>query len=162
MEAPGADSRDIHSKVLEYEKFVNDRLKEDLRKVHQLRDHLYSRIAEYLQLKRTVEILRTGNVTTKKQSLKTMVDLGCNFYCQAKIEDTSTIFVDVGFGIFVEFTLSEAEAFIENKVSQLTKEGEKLSKDSAKIKAHIKLVLEGLRELQSIEYPSKPSRLDIL
>ena len=56
--------------------------------------------------------------------------------------DTSKIFVCVGFGFFVEFTLPEALHFIEKKCNFLTGISDALTKDAANVKAHIKLVLE--------------------
>ena len=52
------------------------------------------------------------------------------------------IFVQVGFGFFVEFTLDEALRFIGKKEKQLNERSDKLSSEVIKIKAHIKLVLE--------------------
>lgn len=141
-------------KVGLYEAFVDEKLKKDLEKVHRARDEAYSKMAEYLQLKNSIEQIQA----TTKGGLRTKVDLGCNFYCQAKIEDSSKICVAVGYGFFVEFTLDEAKAFIEKKCDQLSKYVEKLGRDSAKIKAHIKLVLEGLRELQGITQPHEEPR----
>ncbi|KAI4873398.1 hypothetical protein NFI96_012312 [Prochilodus magdalenae] len=106
----------IDDKVLQYESFINDVLKRDLQKVLEQRDGVYEKIAEYLQLKNTIKSIQE----TDSKELKTDVDLGCNFYVQAHVPDTSKIFVAVGYGFFVELTLSEALTFIEKKTSQLT------------------------------------------
>lgn len=136
----------MEEKVRRYETFLNERLKKDLEKVLKSREELYSDISEYLQLKTVVEQLKVAELP--KGELRTQVDLGCNFYVQAKVNDVKHVFVHVGFGFFVEFTLDEALPFIDNKVSQLRKRVEMLSKESAEIKSHIRLVIEGLRELQ--------------
>lgn len=93
-----------------------------------------------------------------------------NHYFTLLREDSSKVFVAVGYGFFVEMTHDEALRFIEKKTSQLTASvsqpitrtsfrqsllmwtranalcffsfTEQLTKDSAKIKAHIRLVLE--------------------
>ena len=52
------------------------------------------------------------------------------------------IFVSVGFGFFVEFTLDEALGFIDKKATLLTDQADSLTKSASEIKAHIKLVLE--------------------
>lgn len=52
------------------------------------------------------------------------------------------IFVKVGFGFFVEFTLEEALKFINKKTACLMDQADEMTKSAAKIKAHIKLVLE--------------------
>ena len=64
------------------------------------------------------------------------------------MKNPQKVFVDVGLGFFVELTHDEALAFIEKKTKFLEIKTERLTKDSTKIKANIKLVLQGLRELQ--------------
>lgn len=147
-----ADGIVLEEKVKKYEEFVNDKLRKDLETVQKAQEEVHSKIAEYLQLKSVIENIKKSNGAAGKglKTLKTQVDLGCNFYCQAQITDPSKILVSVGYGFYVEFTLDEALKFIEKKCSQLTTYSSKLGNDSARIKAHIKLVLEGLRELQDI------------
>ncbi|CAL1605855.1 unnamed protein product [Knipowitschia caucasica] len=134
----------IDQKVLQYEHFINEVLRRDLQKVLEQRDSVYEKISQYLQLKNTLQNLQEE----ESKCLKTDVDLGCNFYVEAQVEDASKVFVAVGYGFFVEMTHDEALKFIEKKTAQLTIFTEQLTKDSARIKAHIRLVLEGLRELQ--------------
>lgn len=143
--SPPADAN-ANAKVVQYEKFINEVLKRDLQKVLEQRDVVYQKISEYLQLKNTIQSLQEA----ESRQLKTDVDLGCNFYVQAEVDDSSRIFVAVGFGFFVEMTHDEALRFIDKKTSQLTAFTEQLTKDSAKIKANIRMVLEGLRELQGL------------
>lgn len=100
-------------------------------------------------MKTVIEKLQESG--TSESGIKTKVDLGCNFYVQANVPDASKIFVSVGFGFFVEFTHSEALRFIDKKVDHLTNKTNQLTKESAKIKAHIKLVYEGLREIQNLQ-----------
>lgn len=51
----------------------------------------------------------------KLDTLSTMVNLSSEFFVQAKVEDTSKIFVHVGLGFHPELTLDEALTFIEEK-----------------------------------------------
>ncbi|KAM6925134.1 protein UXT [Xenentodon cancila] len=146
MAPPTDATANVDRKVLQYETFVSDVLHSDLRKVLEQRDQVYEKISQYLQLKNTLQNLQEAG----SQKMKTDVDLGCNFYVQAEVEDPSRIFVAVGFGFFVEMTYDEALRFIDKKTSQLTAFTEQLTKDSSKIKAHIRMVLEGLRELQGL------------
>lgn len=138
---------EFSSKVLEYERFVNEKLKEDLGVILEQRDKTYQQIAEYLQLKTTVEKLKESNLS---EGLKTKVDLGCNFYVQANVPDSSKIFVFIGYGFFLEMTHDEALKFIGKRTKLLNEHVDKLTEDAAKVKANIRLVLEGLRELQNI------------
>ncbi|CAL8369882.1 unnamed protein product [Lota lota] len=133
-------------KIRQYETFISDVLKRDLQKVLEQRDGVYEKIAQYLQLKNTIQSLQESG----DGELKTEVDLGCHFYVQAHVEDSSKVFVAVGYGFFVEMSHAEALRFIEKKTRQLNAHTELLTKDSAKIKANIRMVLEGLRELQGL------------
>lgn len=149
--SPPADANananaNVDQKVLQYETFINEVLRRDLQRVLEQRDSVYEKISQYLQLKNTIQSLQESG----SQQLKTDVDLGCNFFVQAEVEDSSRIYVAVGYGFFVEMTHDEALRFIDKKTSQLTAFTEQLTKDSAKIKANIRMVLEGLRELQGL------------
>ncbi|XP_041801443.1 protein UXT [Chelmon rostratus] len=146
MTPPVDANANVDQKVLQYENFINEVLKRDLQKVLEHRDSVYEKISQYLQLKNTIQSLQELGC----QRLKTEVDLGCNFFVQAEVEDSSRIFVAVGYGFFVEMNHDEALRFIDKKTSQLTAFTEQLTKDSAKIKANIRMVLEGLRELQGL------------
>ncbi|XP_075223286.1 uxt prefoldin-like subunit [Lycorma delicatula] len=139
----------IPDKVLKYEEFLNDCLKEDLKKVHAELDGVTSELAEYIQLKNTIQTFIDTDIS--KEGLKTKVDIGCNFYMQAHIQDVSKICINVGCGHFVEFTLNEALLFIEKRLNLLNKMYTLLKKRSANTKAHIKLVLHGIQELQNIK-----------
>ena len=155
------DDSTSSEKVLQYEAFLNEKLREDLRKILEQRDEVYKQISDYLQLKTIIETIQQTDYT--KEELKTKIDLGCNFYVQAKVPDTSRIYVNIGFGFYVEFTHDEALKFIKKKTDSLNEKAESFTKDAVTVKAHIKLVLEGLRELQQIpREPDKKPYRDVL
>ena len=162
----------ISEKVLKYEEFLNEKLRTDLRGVHEERDKIYKQISEYMQLKRLIEtikesggddqpIITNPNNNVPPCSIKMKMDLGCNFYCQTVIPDCSRLFVMVGFGYYVEMTLPEAESFLDKKINILNQKSQTCSKDSAKIKAHIKLVMGGLRELQNLNQEVSKPKIDV-
>lgn len=53
------------------------------RRVLTKRDKVYQDIANFVQLKKVIDELQRNKLTDKP--LKTQVDLGANFYCQAKV-----------------------------------------------------------------------------
>uniref|UniRef100_A0A6M2D136 Putative transcriptional regulator uxt ovary overexpressed n=1 Tax=Rhipicephalus microplus TaxID=6941 RepID=A0A6M2D136_RHIMP len=151
---------DIPAKVLQYETFLNDVLKEDLRKCLEERDRICAKLAELLQLRTVVE--RIQEVAANKETFRTQVDLGSNFYVQAVVPDVSKIFVQVGMGFFVEMTHEETLWFVGRREALLETELQRVSKESANIKAHIQMVLQGLRELQGLPAdPDRPKQRDI-
>lgn len=150
----------LSQKILQYEEFLNERLRTDLHKVLGQRDLVCSDVMEYNQLKTTVNLLTEAG----DKPLKTMVDLGCNVYAHAKVEskDCSTIMVSVGLGFYLEMNLEEASAFIEKKIADLTNQADTLSEQAAQINGRIKVVMETLRELQfSLQGRERPPRREV-
>ncbi len=79
-----------------------------------------------------------------------MINLGSEVYAQAEVPDSSRIFVDIGLGFHAEFTWQEALNFIISKEEMLAKQIESSTGQIASIKAQIKLVCEGIRELLNL------------
>jgi len=148
---------DIPDKVVKFEAFLNEQLKPDLKFVLESRDKLYTEIAEFLALKNSILAIQAAELKPN-QPLKTKVDLGCNFYCQAQVKNPNEIFVDIGLGCYVQFTLDEAVRFIDKRTRLLEDKAKRLTHESTKIKANIKLVLQGLRELQNIPEESNEGK----
>ncbi|XP_073270803.1 uncharacterized protein [Primulina huaijiensis] len=130
-------------KVQKYEEFVDRRLKPDLLRAMAERDKVFEQQKIFSDLKRNIENLEKNSVT----SLRTMVNLGSEVYMQADVPDTSHIFVDVGLGFHVEFTRSEALNFIGTKEEQILRLIDEYTRLIASIKAQIKMVCEGIREI---------------
>ena len=136
-------------KVKSFEAFLNEKLRPDLKSVLEDRDKIYEEIAEYLSLKNSIEALET---TGFPKPLKTRVDLGCNFYMRANVAEPEKIFVDVGLGFFLELGPKDAIEFIDKKTKFLQTKADNLTEESTKIKANIKIVIHGLREIQVCHY----------
>ncbi|KAI9092718.1 Prefoldin subunit-domain-containing protein [Phlyctochytrium arcticum] len=138
----GRDHRNL-SQIKKYESFVNTRLRPDLQSLLDKRDKVYETISDYLKLRNQIDLLQTQNLT----SLKTRMDVGCEFFMHARIPDISTIYVSVGAGYHVQMTLPEALAFIEVKERGLLKVADTLTESALRVKAQIKMVLEVIGEL---------------
>ncbi|KAG0332538.1 hypothetical protein BG004_001206 [Podila humilis] len=142
----------VQQKLARYEKFVNESLKKDLQDALDARNSIYNQTSEYLKLAKDIEIIKSNGL----KEMKTQVDIGSNFYVQAKIPDTQYIFVNVGFGFHAQLTLDEALEFISKKEEQLNRhvehgKAEAYTQKASKIRAHIKLVLEAMAEIMKLE-----------
>ncbi|KAI5678968.1 hypothetical protein M9H77_09918 [Catharanthus roseus] len=133
-------------KIQRFEEFVDRRLKPDL--VHAIaeRDKIFDQQKVFSDLRKNIENLEKNSVT----SLRTMVNLGSEVYMQADVPDTRRIFVDVGLGFHVEFTWSEALNYISAREEKLDRQIEEYTRLIASIKAQIKMVCEGIRELLNL------------
>jgi prefoldin alpha subunit len=151
----------MSKKVEIYEQFLNEKLRNDLNIVLNERDKIFTEIAEYLQIKNTIEnIIQTSSSNQELVEMKTKVDLGCNFYVNAVVQDPSRIFIAIGYGFFLEMTLDEALKFIEKKTKILNSTADELSEQAAVIKANIRIVMFGLKEIQNIEYQEETPYFD--
>ncbi|XP_024029443.1 protein UXT homolog [Morus notabilis] len=130
-------------KIQKFEEFVDRRLKPDLIRAIAERDKVFEQQKTFSDLRRNIENLEKNSVT----SLRTLVNLGSEVYMQADVPDTKRIFVDIGLGFHVEFTWSEAINFISQREEKLSRQIEEYTRLIASIKAQIKLVCEGIREL---------------
>ncbi|KAL6566452.1 hypothetical protein OROGR_002067 [Orobanche gracilis] len=133
----------VQEKVSRFEEFVDRRLKPDLVRAIAERDKVFEQQKIFSDLRRNIENLEKNTVT----SLRTLVNLGSEVYMQADVPDTQYIFVDVGLGFHVEFTWSEALNFIATREEKLSRQIEDYTRLIASIKAQIKMVCEGIREL---------------
>ncbi|KAI1287379.1 Protein UXT [Halotydeus destructor] len=140
----------IPHKVLEYETFLNETLRKDLARVEELAEKCFAELENYLQIQTFVKQLKEKTYGPSDK-LKVQSDIGSNFYVQCVIPDAKKIFVYCGLGFYVELSLDEAMRFIEKKEVYLRSKLEIYGNQENKIKAHIKLVLEGLRELQQFK-----------
>ncbi|KAL5179126.1 Protein UXT [Glycine soja] len=138
-------------KVQRFEEFVDKRLKPDLVHAIAQRDKVFEQQKIFTDLRKNIENLEKNSVT----SLRTLVNIGSEAYLQAEVPDTQHIFVDVGFGFHVEFTWSEALNYIDKREEKIARQIEEYTQLIASIKAQIKLVCEGIREL--LQLPAEKS-----
>ncbi|XP_037808103.1 protein UXT [Lucilia sericata] len=128
------------------EVFINDFLKEDLKHLEQYINVYNEEIMEYIQLKNTIETMRDN----LEEGYKTQMNIGGNIFMEAKVNDLNTILVDIGKGVFIQFTLEEALKFADFKIKILNKECDVLREESIKKKTEIKLALMYIAEKEQL------------
>ena len=89
---------ELKLKITKYEEFLSDQLRPDLKSLLEERDKVYLETAEFLALKSSIEAIKASKLCPG-EPLKTKVDLGCNFYCQAVVPIPGRILVSVGLGM---------------------------------------------------------------
>ncbi|KAI9355122.1 Prefoldin subunit-domain-containing protein [Zopfochytrium polystomum] len=132
--------------IRRYEDFIANRLQVDLQQVLEERDKIYEAIAQHLKLKTQIETI-ISETRNESKALKMMVDVGSDFFMQAKVTKTDEIFVNVGLDCHLQMTMSEALSFIDVREKQLQKRAEQKTDKASRIKAHIKFMLAALQEL---------------
>lgn len=162
-------------RLAKFETFINDRLRPDLMAILARRDAVFAEIADYVQLRSQVLALNPGVETKSKndnveedekdgapplvkssKDVKSLLNVGCEVFMQARIEDAARIFVRVGCNTHVEMTPEEALAFVDRKEKMLQGRADKLTENASSIKAHIKVVLQAMQEILNIDAEAQP------
>ena len=160
------DESGTSKKVVEYERYLNEVLRTSLSRVLAELDKVYEEIAEYMQIKETIEKLDAagnsggdggGEAST---GMRCRVDLGCNFYANALVSDTSRVCVCIGYGFYLEMRRDEALRFIAKKCKSLNESADELKARACDINARIRFVLQGLKELQQLTFLDASSNKD--
>lgn len=137
----------IEDTIRKYESFINDVLKEDLRQLELRLQQVNAEVTDLVQQKQTIKVVTDKN--NHPNGFKTQVNLGCNFFMEASVTDTSKVLINIGLNHFVEFSLSEANKYLDVRIKAFEDKAEELIQKSAETKAHIKLMLFGIGELQN-------------
>jgi prefoldin alpha subunit len=106
---------EVDGKIRRFQGFLDDSLRASLRHLSEKRDAAYDEIGAYLSLRNSLDVIHG------KKKLTSMVHLGSEVYVEAKVKDSSQVFVDVGLGFHIAMSHEEALAFIEEKEKILTK-----------------------------------------
>lgn len=138
----------IHETIAHYESFINDTMKENLKDLEIKLQNINTEIMEFTQIKKSLGLLKEN---TFNCGFKTQVDVGCNFFIEAKVEDPSVVMFNIGLHHYLEFTHDEAIKYSEARVEALEAMAEIIKEKSALTKAHIKLLLFGIGELQNVK-----------
>ncbi|KAF2073250.1 hypothetical protein CYY_005447 [Polysphondylium violaceum] len=128
-----------------YERFIQN-LHIDLERLMIEREKIAEDIENYSELKSNIELIKEN----KLNSMKTMINLGLECYVQAKVEDTNSIFIDVGLGIHVKFNLNEGIQFINQKEAYLNVKLDNYTKKINQIKTKIDLMQKGINDLNAL------------
>lgn len=124
------------------EDFVNNKLRADLKRYDDFLVRNNSEVMEYMELQKFSENLNEYLTN----GFKTQVDVGGNFFMQAKVDATDRILVNVGLQHYIDFTPDEAVKYCRMKISALEKEADVIREKSVETRAHIKLALLCLAE----------------
>lgn len=123
-----ATTNEMHNKIQEYAKFITQTLQPQLKTAVEAKEATEKDISEYMQLRNRLQHLEStinSDVSSggKSKPLEALVDLAHeSIYCRAIISNPRTLYVDVGLGFMVEFTLSEAILFVDKRIKYLEDE----------------------------------------
>ena len=111
-----SSKEEIHQKMSEYSTFIDKVLRPELETSKSASQKVKDEIDEYNELRNRLRNLKKED-TPEVQSI---VDLGYKtVFCRAVAQDAQKVFVHVGMGFHVEFTLPEAIEFTTKRIHYL-------------------------------------------
>ncbi|KAL7740740.1 hypothetical protein ACLKA6_012357 [Drosophila palustris] len=139
--------KDAHqARIAEIEEFINEVLKEDLKRLEVCLNRFNEEIMEYMQLKNTLQAFNDN----MKDGYKTQVNIGSNIFMQARVKEMNKILVNVGKDIYMEMSMREAIRFSDVRVRILTKMSEVVREESVKKRSQIKMSLIAISEREKL------------
>ncbi|XP_013183262.2 protein UXT homolog [Amyelois transitella] len=137
----------VDESIARYEQYINDVLKADLQQLQEKLGQINSEIADLIQQKHTIKVITDKNM--HPDGFKTQVNLGCNFFMEASVQDTSKLLMNIGLNHYLEFNLEEANKYLDVRIKAFEIKAEELQNKGAETRAHIKMMLFGIAELQN-------------
>lgn len=140
------DSNEVAEKVKEYEYFIEDILKKDLREIEKDLNGKLVKYNDWDEIKTMTEVVK--EFRRKNCDMLVRVDIGRGIFMNGEICDYERTYVNVGLGIILEMDCDEAARYSNIRLRFLKKEIDHCRKLAVKVKVHIKMVLLAINELQ--------------
>lgn len=106
-------------KVAEYGSFITNTLQPKLQLALHDREETETEICEYAQLRSKLHMIEKNSAGGAAEPINTLVDISHQtIYCNATINPL-TVYVHIGLGFHVEFTIQEAIGFIDKRIMYL-------------------------------------------
>lgn len=148
--------------ISDYKRIVERRLKPNLDVACAQRDRILHQLSEVEQMAKAliaIDSTALQPVSTNENRcrdemgaplpvLETRVNIGEEFFVRANIYELDKVVVDVGLGVLVEMSRSEARTFVDDRRGVLEASLAIVSNRIAEIQAHLEGVVQCLTELQ--------------
>nr|XP_022906469.1 protein UXT-like [Onthophagus taurus] len=135
----------IQNKVKEYESFIEDVLKKDLKDIEVKLSKSVGKHGEWEELQTTIALLRRF----KDRELNLLVPLDCGVSVNAETDDYNRLLVNIGAGCFLELDYDEAHKYADIRLRIVKKEIDHYRDLAAKVKAKIKITLLAIDQLSN-------------
>lgn len=137
---------EIEKKLQEYEQFIEDKLKPDLRDIEACLLQKSDQAKEWTDLKNVLTVVK--EFKEKDRDMQVQIDLGNSVSAFATLRDYESTYVDIGLGYLLEMNCEEADKYAGIRLKLVQKEISHLRQLAVNVKVHIKMVLLAIGELQ--------------
>lgn len=141
------EKREVEEKVKEYETYIEDTLKRDLKSIETELNKQQELYKEWEEVKHVTKYWK--RIKERDCDTNLLVDLGCGVSAHAEVTDFDKMYIDIGLGILLEMDDVEASKYADIRLNFIKKQVAHLRKLAVNVKVHIKLILLAIYELQS-------------
>lgn len=139
-------SKEVATKITEYENFIEHNLKVDLKEIEQCLSSVVEKYRKWEDMKQTINILKS----LTERDLNIQVPLGLDVFVNAEVNDFNSVIVDLGLGCHLEMDYNEAMKYADIRMKSLKKEIEHYRSMAVTCKVKIKTLLLGIHSLQTV------------
>ncbi|XP_045470261.1 uncharacterized protein LOC123677650 [Harmonia axyridis] len=147
---------DIEEKIKKYELYIEEDLKNDLKKVDdtlRLKNSMYQEWEEVENMSKTIQ-----EFNEKDRDMLLKLELGDGVLVQGEVTNFNDVFVDIGLGHILKMEPVEAIKYAGIRKNILKKEVDHNRKLAVEIKTRIKFTLLAISELQSTILPPEQEK----
>lgn len=137
----------IPEKIQDYERFIEEKLKIDLKEIEVILNEKVSKYKEWEEVKNVVETVK--DFKKQDSDMLVRVDIGSGIMVTGEVTDYERTYICIGLDYMLEMDPEEAEKYSDIRLRLLKKEIDHFRKLAVNIKVHIKLVLLAINELQT-------------
>ena len=101
--------------IQKFQIFLDSTLYPAIHAKRMAQDELQNDLQDLITTRHQLKVLNAAAAASPDQPIKTMMNLGNDFYMSAKIKDLNGLIIHVGRGIYPQMTQSEAIAFLNKK-----------------------------------------------
>ena len=157
--AANTDQVSPQAKIREYRNFVDNVLRPQLLQAKSSKQNALQEIDEYKDLLKTLQKAHLAREDQQRIDQSLQVDLGHGkVFCEAQRQLDSTLFIHVGMGFHVEFTVVEGIEFIGRRLQHLDRVLQPRQAKLKQIEEHVAssefILTELARTLDTGRYPS--------
>lgn len=146
----------VQQKIKEYEHFIEDRLKNDLKDIEFILNDKVTKYKEWEEVKQVVKTVK--DFKSRNRDMSVRLDVGGGIMASGEITDYETTYVCIGLGYMLEMDCDEADKYSDIRLRLLKKEIDHFRKMAVDVKINIKMVLLAINELQASTLPDLEGR----
>ncbi|KAK8795643.1 hypothetical protein WA158_000300 [Blastocystis sp. Blastoise] len=139
------DQKITEAKIREFEDMIYYKLKPKYEETNNHLEEILKTQQDFSILKQNIESM----INSQDEPLKSLVNIGSECYVQAETKDKKHIFIEIGLGFMVEFTLEEGLKYVTKRIDEVNDIVSKRRIELQTVKGHYLSALNAIEQLKT-------------